>query len=178
MALNGKKKAGSVLATAVDQDAGTVSFTVAGFAPLVVRMERVSPECKAYAALHGIKQRGVDAGALGRGDDGKPAAPADIHASVARVVEHLNSGATEWRLAASGAGLDTIALRAVAEVTGKTVERVREMVEAGAQAKDVTQRAYLNALAGSPKVAPVVARLRAEGVDVDADAALEEMMAD
>lgn len=168
-----------IITTKFNEPTQTLTFDVKGCEPLVLILTQVSDAVKARAMRHGIVQRVSDAAALDRNTtSGASATPEEKRAAMARLVEHYMTGTDDWSPAREGGtiGLDTIALAAVSEVAGKPIEAIRAMVEAKAIEHKVTQRAYLARLAGSPKVAPVVDRMRAAGAaEVDVDADLDEI---
>lgn len=159
-------RANAIVQTAIDAEAGTLTITVAGQEPLVLRVGDLSPEVAAYAALHGLKQRIVDAAALERDEMGRPASPADKWAAMAKLVTHYASGSKEWGLRAAG-GEGTgggvaggLTLRAVAAVQGVELRVMRERLEALAEKRGTTTKALLARLAKEPAVAEKMAELR------------------
>lgn len=133
-------------------DNGLLTITVQGFDPIRIDPTDYPNELVEYAALHGFKQRYVDAAALGAGST-----PEEKHAAImALVTHHRESG--EWArvgAAGSGAGGDGLLVRAVMEIFGLDRDTARTQV--GAMDKK-TQ----HALRASPELAPTIARLRVE----------------
>ena len=133
-------------------DNGVLTITVQGFDPIRVDPTDYPNELVEFAALHGLKQRYVDAAALGAGST-----PGEKHAAImALVTHHRDTG--EWARVAgagSGAGGDGLLVRAVMEVFGLDRDTARAQV--GAMDKK-TQ----HALRSAPELAPVIARLRVE----------------
>lgn len=175
-----KPKANTVVTTSHDPVARTLTFAVRDCEPLILHLDKVSDANKARGLIHGFNQRVVDAAARARDTaTGAAKSPAEKRAAMARIVDHLNSGAETWspeREGGQGPGLDAMILAAVAEATGRDVEGVRAMVAAGAEAKKVGQREYLAALGTAKAVAPILARMRAQGSGVDADEELDAMV--
>lgn len=95
---NAKRRANSVYAFAV-QD-GKLTFDFGAIGKLSFDPEKASAENRSRAMKHGFKQRIIDAAALSAGADGK-VDPADKFAEMARVIEHLESGSTDWNLKAA-----------------------------------------------------------------------------
>lgn len=158
-------RANAIVQTAIDAGAGTLTVTVAGHEPLVLRVADLSPEVAAYAALHGLKQRIVDAAALERDEMGRPASPADKWAAMSKLVSHYASGSREWGLRTagngSGAGAEGgLILRAVAAIQGVELRGMRERLEALAEKRETTTRALLARLAKEPAVIEKMAELR------------------
>jgi hypothetical protein len=79
----------AIIASEVSDDATAVTFSVAGFDPIVVNVAALSADLVAYAAAHGIKQKVADAGALGANST-----PADKYAAMKAVADRLAGG--EW----------------------------------------------------------------------------------
>lgn len=151
-------------------DNGVLTIVVQGFDPIRVDPTDYPNELVEYAALHGLKQRYVDAAALGSGST-----PDEKHAAImALVTHHRDTG--EWARVAgagSGAGGDGLLVRAVMEVFGLDRDTARAQVGA----MDKKTQAGLRA---SPELAPVIARLRvakAPRVTVDTRAAVADAMA-
>lgn len=149
---------------------GVLTITVQGFDPIAVRAEDYPNDFVEYGFLHGMKQRYVDAAALGAGST-----PAEKHAAIMALVNH-NRDTGEWSrvgAAGSGAGGDGLLVRAVMEVFGLDRDTARTQVGA----MDKKTQAGLRA---SPELAPVIARLRvakAPRVTVDTRAAVADAMA-
>lgn len=104
---NGKRSNWTVSAKA-DMQHRTITWTVRGSdePPLVLDLSKVSDANRLRAEYHGFTQRVSDAAAMARDTKtGKSATPAQKRMAMARLVEHLNSGAVEWSPArAEGAG--------------------------------------------------------------------------
>lgn len=176
-----KVKSNSVVTSAFDEGANTITFTVVGAGSTVLKLNAISDAVRVRAIRHGLGQRVADRAAKNRDTaDGKPASPATKLAAMAALVDHYNSGADDWNLAGaggSGPGLDGVLLAAIAEVTGKGLEAIRALVAAGSEKHGVTQRAYLAKLATGKAVAPIVDRMRAEAAEgVDPEGELAELM--
>ena len=100
-------------------------------------------------AVHGASQK------LGDETAGKDD-PDDMFLEVEALVEQLNNG--EWgvkRESSGGFAGTSVLLRAMVEVTGKPIEKVKEFLKTKTQAEKM-------ALRGLPKFKPVVERLEAE----------------
>jgi hypothetical protein len=155
-------------------------FTVAGAVgpELVVILEQMSMECRSRAMFHGIEQRVRDAGALLRDtSNGKSATPQEKYDSMARVCEHLNSGATEWRLKATE---DTggLIVQALMRVKSFTLEQANAMIERTATKHEIDREAVLKNLAKNADIVRAVGDIRAERAaasSVDATSYLDEM---
>jgi hypothetical protein len=173
-----KAKSNSVITHKVADD-GTITFVVKDAGELALDPAKVSEANRARFLRHGIVQRVADAAAQSRDTTtGKPAPASDKLTAMKRLVDHYMTGSDEWspaRVASEGPGLDGIALAAVSEAIGKTLDDVRAMVAAGAEKKAVTQRVYLTALTTADRVRPVYERMtKARAPAIDADAELDE----
>ena len=154
----------TVVKTTINPDERVLRIEVPGHDTLEVRVESLSPEVAAYAALHGLKQRIVDAAAISRDDLGRPASPADKWAAMEKLVAHYNSGAKEWGLRATGDGRTGgdggLTLRAVAAVQGVEVRVMRARLDELAERRGTTVKALLAKLARQETVAAKMAELR------------------
>lgn len=157
-----KERSNSVITTEVNASVGTIVFNVRGAGALTLHMERVSAGNKAYAALHGFKQRISDAAAIERNSEtGLPASPGDKLAAMRALVEHYESGSPEWatRVArtASEGGLLLQSLVRIGVARETAVERI-------AQWSRSEQLAVLN----SPKV-----KVHADAIRLEAGKGIE-----
>lgn len=115
------------------------------------------------ALLHGLKQKLVDAAAISRNPDtGRSATTDDKFAAVKEVYDRLLSG--QWnkgREGGSGAGNGGLLFRAlVIMYPAKTPEQLRAYLDG----LDDKQQA---ALRKNPKVAPIIAEIRAKSAKAD-----------
>lgn len=165
-----KPRANSVITHEVTNLEGAVgadtiiTFRVAEVGELQLNLSAVSVQNLRRAQVHGFCQRINDAAALSRDTtSGKPASPSEKFLAMQELVEHYNSGTSEWRLAGRGTG-DSLLIRALVEVrSDRTAEQIREFVKA----LSGKQRAALSAEA---TIAPVIERMRAEagkGIDTE-----------
>lgn len=129
------------------------------------RLFTIPPALMAKFAAHGASQKIGD----------ETAGLADIDDQVLAVdelIDRLYNG--DWGVKRDGSGLagTSVLLRALVELTGKTVEDVKTFLKAKTQAEKV-------ALRNSAKVKPIVERIEAEKVskagNVDTDALLSEL---
>lgn len=173
-----KPKANSVVTSAFDPAAQTLTFRVLGAGEATLDFKRVSPAVMERFRVQGANQRCANAAALEHDKtSGLAATPEQKFAGVKKLVDHYNTGTDEYSPARAETtiGLDPLLLAALAEAIGKDVPAARAMVEKKAEAHKVTQRAYLARMAQSEKVAPIVTRMRAaEASDIDPDAEIDE----
>ena len=152
-----------------------LTITVRGFAPMVVNTTTLTQEILDYAALHGLKQKLVDAAAISRNSDtGASATIADKHDAVREVFDRLVGGGT-WNKTREGgnggvSGLSQLA-RAMMELTGKT----RQEIDAYLAPKSDEEK---RALKSNERVAAIMAKQAALASNVDSDALLNELMGD
>ena len=84
--------------TNINASIGTVTFTAASGDFAIIHLARLHPDNRAYAALHGLKQKCGDAAALGMGTS--DAAKLD---AIRGVIAHLESGSADWNMRGGGA---------------------------------------------------------------------------
>ena len=130
---------------------------------LTIKTDALPPEIVTQALLHGLKQKLVDAAAISRNPDtGRSATTDDKFAAVKEVYDRLLSG--QWnkgREGGSGAGNGGLLFRAlVIMYPAKTPEQLRTYLDG----LDDKQQA---ALRKNPKVAPIIAEIRAKSAKAD-----------
>lgn len=102
-----KVKSNSVIQTAINTEARTVTFTVLGVTdrPIVLDLNKVSQSNTDYAAFHGFKQRVADKAALPCDEvTGKSASPREKYDAMFALVDYYNSGSDGWSPARTGEG--------------------------------------------------------------------------
>lgn len=165
----------AIVESKVDAEAGTVEFMVQGEQPIVLRLSDLDDEIVRMAALHGLKQKVGDAGALSRDPEtGRSATPAAKYAAMRTVADRLmgDDGEPSWNARAgdAGAGEGGLLVEALVRVTGQDRDTVRETVAAWDKATQAAMR-------GDAAVAPVIAEIKAEraakgGAKIDTKALL------
>lgn len=189
--MNETPKSNSVVTSRVRED-GVLEVTVLKAGPdgsnavLTLDPAAVHENNRRQAMYMGFTSRIVDAAALPFNKEAnRYATPAEKLEAMRPIVEHLASGAAEWKIpraarVAKPAPLDPLILAAVAGATGKDVEAVLAMVRAGAAKREIPEPAYLQALSISDRVAPILKRMRDEAAAKIAGGAdlLDEMMAE
>lgn len=177
-----KAKSNSIVTSEYEE--GVITFRIRGAAsPILFHLDRVSEANRRRAEVHGWVQRIVDSAAVGMTDaDGAiiPAPERDAmkYAAMVKVRDHYESGTEDWARRAVAGERETggMTLRAVAAVSGVTVDVMRERVKAMAEKRGVTERVYLNSVAGSAAVQAKIAEFRAASPSaIDADALLDEL---
>lgn len=138
---------------------------------VVLHCERVSPEILAYAAFHGLKQRGTDTMALKADDFGGRVPEAAKRAELQAMVAHLESGTAEWnRRSATGEPRGGLLLTVLCEAyPGQT----REKLATWLKGKSAADRA---ALLREPRMAVIAERIReAAGKGADTQSLVDEL---
>ena len=168
---NTAKETKQITAT-VDEKRGEVAFAIIGLPSLAIGLSELTPEVARYAALHGLKQKIGDAAAMKRNTEtGASATLADKREAMLAVIERLLAG--QWNATREGGtgGASLLAAALVRLQPSKTLADVRAWLETKTDAE-------VKALSLNPKVAPIIAEIRAEraGADaVDSDALLGEL---
>ncbi len=142
----GKRK---MLKETIISDNGQVSVRL-DFRNGETRLFTISDELKDKFAGHGAEQKLGDETAGEEDVD-------DMCLAVDDLIDRLNKG--EWSMKREGGGMagTSVLLRALMELSGKTVEQVKEFLKPLKQADKL-------ALRNSPKVKPIVDRMEAEKV--------------
>lgn len=131
-------------------DNGTLTITVTGHPPILIDPTDYPPALNDYAALHGFKQRYVDAAALGA-----DATDTDKYKAILALVDH-HRATGEWSRVGTGTGTggsDGLLIRALMEYAGIDRDTARTRVAP-------LDRKTQDALRRSPELAPIIARLR------------------
>ena len=172
----------------IDVVTGTVTFQVKGQDDLVLHFDRLHPDIVERAALVGMAQvRIVDAAAVGVADDEGNIIPeaqriAMKYRNMAALIEHYETGTSEWSRVGTGGGGKSITVEAIARVQNITYEEAEAQVEAFAEKKyDGDTKKALAFLRGGARVSAAIEAIRKERMPapkVDADKALEELGAE
>ena len=173
-----KSKANAVVtATMVDNG---VEFVIAGVGKIRLDYAKLSAANLEYARFHGFKQRCVDAAALSRDTStGKPAAPQEKFDAIKEIVDHYESGSTDWSMAGGEGGGKSLTIEAIARVNGTDYDTAEAQVATFAAAKhggDVKKAlAFLRTGARVMEAMDAIRKARAPKPVIDADAALSEL---
>lgn len=155
----------SVIVTDIFNTTLTLNFPLTTGTPeLQIDVTTLPTELLHMAAAHGLKQKLCDAAAISRNtSNGASATPDDKYAAVKAIYDRLTGPNPTWN--APRAGVErtpgTLFVRAVAEVTGKTVAEMAPQIKA--MTKD--QQA---ALKQNPRVLAVIQRMEREAADAAA----------
>ena len=172
-----KKRSNSVITTKLDGDG--MIFSVIGQPDLVLETGKVSDHLRERAMFHGFKQRVSDAAAIpANPKTGKPASASEKWAAMKQIVDHLNSGASEWnaKRAEGGRDMSGLVMQALAVLWKLDVSAVENKLgqlaaRQGMELKDVVKR-----FAGAADVIREVASIKAARAGVDSDELLDELM--
>lgn len=137
---------------------GSLRVDVSGFTPLVVQLRDLSDAMLEQAALHGLKQKIVDAAALSRNPDtGRSATAADKYNAMREVLDRIMAG--EWNKArgdGSGTGAGGLLFAALCRIyANKAAAEIRTFLDGKTAAEQA-------ALRKNPKVAAVIETIKAE----------------
>lgn len=134
-----------------------------------VGLNDLSDEIKTQALMHGLKQKIVDAAAIGRNPEtGKSATVKEKFAAMKEVADRLQNG--EWnKQREAGTSTGGLLVRALQRLYPK---KDAEEIQAFVEGKDRKEQAALRA---NPKVAAIIAEIRSENSEIDTDGLLGEL---
>ena len=144
------------ITAAVDGTKLTLSF--AHGKELAIDFYRLSDEVRQYAAMHGLKQKLVDAAAIGRNPEtGRSATIADKYEAVKAVYDRLLAGRWNAERGEGGAPAGGLLFAALVRMYDgkKSEEAIREFLSA----KSDKEKA---ALRKNPRVASIIEEIKAE----------------
>lgn len=184
--MNAKAKSNSIVTHEVDAN-GVITYTVLGVGELTFDRNKAAAESRLRAETHGWIQRHVDAAAIGVTDANgnmidKAVRSQMKYEAMRKVIEHYESGATEWNLKGGSGGGRSLVIEAVARVMKTDYTGAEAMVQKRAEAKfggDVKKT--LAKLRESRDVQAAIldiSRERLPAAAVDADEELAAMQAD
>lgn len=130
---------------------GILTITTAGFPAIVVDPDHFSQSIKDYGFLHGMKQRIVDAAALGA-----TATISEKYAAMQSLFAHM--GATgEWRRTGQGDGTpgDGLLVRAIAEFNKCDLAESRHLV-------GLMDKKLQASMRGAAELKVIIARMKTE----------------
>lgn len=159
-------------AISCELSSGDVELAFANGELLTMHVGSLPDSIKAYAVLHGLKQKLVDAAAISRNPEtGRAATIADKYEAVKAVYDRLLAG--EWNATREGGGTTGgLLLQALCRMyADKTPEQLRDYLSGKTDGEKA-------ALRKNPKVATIIDTIRAEtgkAASVDTDELLDEL---
>lgn len=161
------------ITTTMDVGAGMLIISTIGHPEIVLMLDGGGAQLLRHAALHGFKQKIVDAAALSRNPDtGRSATVADKYNAMLAVYNQLLSGSWNKRAGdGSSTGSGGLLFRALCLLyPAKTPGDIKTFLDGKTKAEQATLRK-------NPKVARVIETLREEEADdeTDTDAMLDEL---
>lgn len=160
----------TVKAVASAIENGTLKLTFSHGKTLAIDATMLNPELLAYAALHGLKQKLVDAAAILRNPDtGASATIDDKYDAVREIYDRITSPDGTWnkvRGDGTGGGASVgLLVRALMAMTGKNEDDTRAQLDACTDDE-------VKALRGNPKVAAKIAEFKNAASKIDTGALL------
>ena len=156
-------------------DGGALTLKCINGQELLLTTDRLAGSILWQAAVHGLKQKLVDAAAISRNPDtGRAASPDDKWAAVMEVYSRITGPEPTWNKTREGGagGSGGLLFRALVRLyPAKTADQLREYLDGKSDAEKT-------ALRKNPKVATVIEEIRAEtgkAANVDTDELLNEL---
>lgn len=168
--MNTKAKSNSVITHSVNGQ--RITFSVKDVGDMTLNIGAIHVNNVQQATVHGFIQRISDAAATSRDTEtGQPATAQKKYDAMKRLINHYESGTSEWsRVAAAGEGkTGGLLLQALIALSPS---KTREELVAWMKAKT---KAQLAALRAEPRIAAEIARIRPASLEVDTDALLSEL---
>lgn len=153
----------------VNNEAGSLRLKFANGEEIAFHISEMSASIVHAAAMHGFKQKLVDAAAISRNPDtGASATVADKFAAVNAVYQRLLAGEWNAKRGEGGASAGSLLFRALVRVyPNKTAEELRGFIDGLDKSKQAALRA-------NPKIAPVIEAIKAEDAAKAGDAGANE----
>ncbi len=165
--------------TVINTDSSSIEFKTTDGESFTFDLAAVHPDNRAYAVLHGFKQRLVDNAAIGRDSiSGKSATDGEKMAAIRELGQFYMSGASDWTVRSANGGTGEqggLIARAVAAVQGVSVELVLSRLDEKAEKMGTTRRKLLNQLATATAVKEKMVELAPKAA-VDADELLADLV--
>lgn len=165
-----KAKSNSVITHSVSEDGTVITFHVKDAGDVVFDTTLAAASIIQQAAVHGLIQRVSDRAAIGRDPEtGASASPEEKMEAMQSLVEHYESGSTEWSLVQSGGPKGGMLFKALVELyPAKTGDEIKVWL-AGIDRK--SQDAMRQSAAIAAKITEIKSRKKAV-TTVDTDALL------
>lgn len=151
------------IATEIQGSALVITFS--NGEAITVNADTLTPDIRAAAMMHGLKQKLIDAAAISRNPEtGRSASVEDKYYAVREVADRLVAGAwNKVRESGGGTGAGGMLFRALCELyKDKSSDEIRTFLEG----KNDKEKAALRA---SPKIASLIASYKVQTSDVDVD---------
>lgn len=168
------KKANTAVSAAITGPLLTLTF--ANGRTLKLDSNALTPDIIQSAIMHGLKQKLIDAAAIGRNPDtGATATIDDKFNAVNEIFQRITGDAPTWnkiRVGGEGGNKGGLLVRAMMRLTSKARDTITEYLN-GLSKEEVA------ALRKNPRVVEVIAQLQAEQANdsgVDSDALLDGLM--
>ena len=156
----------------ISDDRGTLSLAFSNGQTLSMHVSQIGVDVAAYALMHGLKQKLVDAAAISRNPDtGRSATIDDKYNAVREVYDRLLSGQWNKNRADGATTKGGLLFRALCLMyADKTPEAIKAFL-------DKKTAAEKTALRNTAKIAAIIATLKEDVADdgIDADSLLDEL---
>lgn len=170
------KKTATAVAAAINGSLLTLTFS--NGEALTVNASTLSDGIREAAIMHGLKQKLVDAAAIGRDPDtGRTATIDDKFAAVREVFDRITGPAPTWNKVrvdgeSTAAGKGGLLVRAMMRLTSKSREFILDTL-------DKKTKEEVAALRKNPRIVEIIAQLQSEQANtngIDSDALLDGLM--
>ena len=156
----------------ISDDRGTLSLAFSNGQTLSMHVSQIGVDVAAYALMHGLKQKLVDAAAISRNPDtGRSATIDDKYNAVREVYDRLLSGHWNKTRADGASTKGGLLFRALCLMyADKTPDAIKAFL-------DKKTAAEKTALRNTAKIAAIIATLKEDVADdgIDADSLLDEL---
>lgn len=171
--MNETTKRTPAVSAEIDENLGGLTLTFAGGETLRLEVGMLTPRIGAYALMHGLKQKLIDAAAISRNPDtGRSATPTDKYNAVKAVYDRLLAGQWSAARGEGGTGSGGLLFRALCRMyPAKTPEALREYLAGKSAAEQA-------ALRKNAKISAVIEEIKAESAGDDASADSDAMLAE
>lgn len=150
----------------------TLKLSFANGEELTIHASLLSDQIRTDAMMHGLKQKLVDAAAISRNPDtGASATINDKYDAVREIYDRITSPDGTWnKIRGDGSGMAGAGLlvRALVQLSGKTKDAIEQFL--ATKTKEQKQ-----ALMVDPKVAPIIAQLKAVDSKIDTGSMLDDL---
>jgi hypothetical protein len=159
-----------IISTTTNVDTGTLVISTTGHPEIIITLDDSGAHMMRHAALHGFKQKIVDAAALSRNPDtGRSATTQDKYEAMMAVVQQLAQGDWNKRLGDGSTGAGGLLFRALCKMYAT---RTQSDIKIFLDGKTKSEQA---ALRKNPRVAAIIDGLRDDDAEngIDTESMLE-----